>query len=393
MAAQLLWTSLSRRQGTKRTYAENEQALCFHADTKQAIDYEPEADTPSLDGGTPHDTGCGDSNHSDAVSTFAFTPDPIMLDSDGYAPSFTASQAVSIQAFFKRYGVVIIRDVLSSDQVDAAASEVFRAAGLGNTPPQTLEQLERVDWDSVYGSRYNRSKGFVGYEAPNSECAWRSRLAPALHHVYSTLFGRKDLMAKLDRFGMMRPTVFDNSDGNEIFRKDWQTTGEWIHWDQNPWLEPEFVRIQGVLALSDHTDTTGGFHCIPSFCAHWQAWAAANEEYRMDADLVAVPTGDSMRPHLQRLPMRPGSVCLWDSRTPHGNFPNEGRSWRVCQYVGFHPAPHPVRIRARAPAHMQLLCRANCVLFRCASTECAARLGADATGLHAHPKGEQSPAP
>lgn len=37
--------------------------------------------------------------------------------------------------------------------------------------------------------------------------------------------------------------------------------------------------------------------------------------------------------------MRAGSVCLWDSRTPHGNFPNEGRHWRICQYVGFHPAP------------------------------------------------------
>jgi ectoine hydroxylase-related dioxygenase (phytanoyl-CoA dioxygenase family) len=142
---------------------------------------------------------------------------------------------------------------------------------------------------------------------------------------------------------MMRPTVFDSAPP----RKDWQTTGEWIHWDQNPWLEPDFARIQGVLALSDHTDTSGGFHCVPGFgAAHWQVWADANKEYRTDGDLIAVPHGDSMRPHLQRLPMRPGSVCLWDSRTPHGNFPNESGHWRVCQYIGFHPAPHPVRASA-----------------------------------------------
>ena len=37
--------------------------------------------------------------------------------------------------------------------------------------------------------------------------------------------------------------------------------------------------------------------------------------------------------------MRPGSVCLWDSRTPHGNFPNSSERWRLCQYLGLHPAP------------------------------------------------------
>ena len=249
---------------------------------------------------------CGARREEEAAA-FLFRPDPIRLDSDGYTPSFTADQAAELKAFFKRYGVVVVRDVLSSDQVAAAAAEVFEAAGLGRTPPQTLGDLERVDWESVYGSRYNRSKGFVGYDAPSSECAWRSRLSPALYQAYSALFGRKDLLVKLDRFGMMRPTVFGTGGESETPRKEWQTTGEWIHWDQNPWLEPDFVRIQGVLALSDHTATSGGFHCVPGFCAQWQMWAAANEEYRSDADLVAVPHGDSMRPHLQRLPCRPGA--------------------------------------------------------------------------------------
>ncbi len=296
---------------------------------KQAIDYDAAA--PAL----PDDAGVG-VDHASRGEAFVFSPDPIQL-SEGYAPSFTAEQADEIKAFFKRYGVVIIRDVLSPDQVTAAAAEVFETAGLGSTPPQTLEELERVNWEDVYGSRYNRSKGFIGYDAPDSDCAWRSRLAPALYSAYSTLFGRKDLLVKLDRFGLMRPTLFGTGSESEILRKDWQTTGEWIHWDQNPWEETSFVRIQGVLALSDHTATSGGFHCVPAFCTHWQAWAAANEEYvlrricllgfvffllafaplsllfdqeicswsryRSDADLVAVPHGDSMRPHLQRLPM------------------------------------------------------------------------------------------
>lgn len=110
--------------------------------------------------------------------------------------------------------------------------------------------------------------------------------------------------------------------GNAPPRTDWQTTGEWIHWDQNPWLEPDFVRIQAVLAISEHTASSGGFHCVPGFCSQFRGWAAANEAaHQEDGSLVAVPAEDSMRPHLQRISMRAGSACLWDSRTPHGNAP------------------------------------------------------------------------
>jgi len=31
--------------------------------------------------------------------------------------------------------------------------------------------------------------------------------------------------------------------------------------------------------------------------------------------------------------MRPGSLLIWDSRTPHGNYPNEGFDWRMVMYV------------------------------------------------------------
>lgn len=183
---------------------------------------------------------------------FVFSPDPVTLDADGFVPSFSPeSQSRELREFWERYNFVVVCDVLSADQLVGAAAEIFQAAELGGSPPWTLEQLERINWESAYGSRYNLSKGFVGYEPPNSVCAWESRLAPALYKANALLFGRGDLLVKLDRFGMMRPTVFGGAEP----RKDWQTTGEWIHWDQNPWSEPDFTRIQAVLAISEHTAT------------------------------------------------------------------------------------------------------------------------------------------
>ena len=49
------------------------------------------------------------------------------------------------------------------------------------------------------------------------------------------------------------------------------------------------ARVQGVLALSEHTATSGGIHCVPGFCDALPAWAAANADYRNDSSLVAVP--------------------------------------------------------------------------------------------------------
>jgi hypothetical protein len=37
------------------------------------------------------------------------------------------------------------------------------------------------------------------------------------------------------------------------------------------------------------------------------------------------------------MPIRKGSLLIWDSRLPHGNFPNNSNSMRIVQYL--HMAP------------------------------------------------------
>ena len=36
--------------------------------------------------------------------------------------------------------------------------------------------------------------------------------------------------------------------------------------------------------------------------------------------------------------MRAGSLLIWDSRLPHGNYPNESSQFRMVQYITFFPA-------------------------------------------------------
>lgn len=82
-----------------------------------------------------------------------------------------------------------------------------------------------------------------------------------MYSTFSTLWGRPDIWVRMDRYGVMRPTILKTSktqqkDGKTetietIEKKDeWKTNGHWLHWDQNPFTEPNFVRMQGHLTLS-----------------------------------------------------------------------------------------------------------------------------------------------
>lgn len=300
------------------------------------------------------------------------------MDESGYCISFRSNEHDAIQKFFQRYGFVVIRDAISAEAVKATERDILQTAGFDHLP--NYKELQGLQWDAISESAYNTKRGFLGFEPPWSQVAWENRFA--LYPAYSVLFNRSDLLVKLDRYGLMRPTRFLEADASSstaaassaqscssgeqkaglVSRDDWQTESRWLHWDQNPWEEPDFVRVQGVLAISDHTENSGGFHCVPGFAPQWKAWGEANKASKRTGALVDVPREDPMRHAIQRITMRPGSAVLWDSRTPHGNFPNSSPGWRMCQYLGFHPAPtkaHPPAIKNNRQRDMRLLARAD----------------------------------
>ena len=179
-------------------------------------------------------------------------------------------------------------------------------------PSWNIAELGNVNWTSVYWSKYNESKGFVGYEPALGKHVCELRQNEAVLGIFETLLGTKKLAAKLDRFGLMRPTAGNPS---------WQTDKGFVHWDQNPTIEPDFARVQGVFLLSDHTETSGGFHAIPGFCKEkFAKYAEVHPSTLEDQDLIPVKDEYLIKTQLQRIYARRGSLIIWDSRTPHGNW-------------------------------------------------------------------------
>ena len=104
----------------------------------------------------------------------------------------------------------------------------------------------------------------------------------------------------------------------------------------SPWTEgTSTTKVQGLIALSDSTSTTGGFHCVPGFHKLIEQWASEHEKKR--GTLVTVPKTDPARNHIQQIYLRKGSLLIWDSRICHGNYPNKSDSFRIVQYITFFP--------------------------------------------------------
>lgn len=267
--------------------------------------------------------------------TETFVPPKVPQDEEGYCQSFSCDDEAGISEFFWKFGFAVVHDVIPQKNTEDTLQDVFR---LARVDPNKPELWLNGDWKNVFQSSYNAKKGFLGYNVALSQASWNNRQYPNVYKSFCAIFKQKNLWVKLDRYGFMRPTRGLISGNTTVDKVVWETDRNWVHWDQNPWLEPEFCRVQALLTLTNHTLTSGGFHCIPGFTHYFKTWASNNMDLKEYDCLVNFPDSE-IKKHTTKITMRRGSLLMWDSRTPHGNYPNESDYFRIVQYTGMFPVP------------------------------------------------------
>jgi len=131
--------------------------------------------------------------------------------------------------------------------------------------------------------------------------------------AFTNIFGTDDLLTMIDRWGIMRPSRD---------RPDWKWQLE-PHVDVNPWtytkeIQQGYPRIyQGVLSLVnsyDHWCTTGGFSVVPGSANALPEWT---KRFNDPTNGLSVSyhhrKDDPFYNKLQRIPLRKGEICIWDS--------------------------------------------------------------------------------
>jgi len=302
-----------------------------------------------------------------------FQPAPLPVDSDGFIISFTVEQQEEILEFFEKHGVVVVSNVLTDEQCQRSVDEVWLF--LKEIYNRNIERDKPETWDSGWPTF--SKLGILGNERWLYPQACDNRQNPNIYEVFRTLLGENELIVNITRAGLMRPTknIFFPSLNKTEDREEWKTVSEWLHLDMNPLTgrattygfenvgESHFDsstdpfeaqnkpynngmrirKLQGILALVDCREEDGGFHAVPGFQHFIQTWTKKNEQLCLDTNqsgdptTVQIPKDDPIRQHIQRMPIRKGSLLIWDSRLPHGNFPNNSNRMRIVQYL--HMAP------------------------------------------------------
>jgi len=257
--------------------------------------------------------------------------------------SFSPSEISEYKSFFSEHGFVVIRSVLFPADIHSSVEELWQSPNFLNVPG--LDRADPGTWESnwPFQESSKEGRGFVqslnGYD---EVCAWRNRQNPEVVKVFQNLLGKEELWVVFDRFNIMRPTKGLRIGGEIVDKPNWKTSSAWLHWDQNPWREPDFCRAQGMLSFTKQTLTSGGFCCVPGFNHRFTRWAEDNPvsnfpHLTWEKPLIYVPRDDPIQNEKVAILMDPGSLLVWDSRLPHQNYPNDDNTWRMIQYIRFKP--------------------------------------------------------
>lgn len=278
---------------------------------------------------------------------------------DPPVPVFSNQDETCFAEYFLENGFVVVDGVLNDEEVEATVDELWTSSSLLGGR-EGLRREEPSTWDGE--SWPAGCRNFLDPLEPCSEVtSWRNRVNPKVHRVFEVLWqqlpsseeaAEGHLVASVDRFGLMRPTQFPGDEGLRE-RPEWRTSRNWLHWDQNPWATPGFHAVQGLVALTEGTATSGGFVTVPGLTHQFHKWCQDHPDGSIPGRTkktipFSVPLDDEMQDRRVKVLVPRGGLIVWDSRMPHESFPNEDENWRIVQYITF-----------RRMTHEELSCRAG----------------------------------
>lgn len=178
--------------------------------------------------------------------------------------------------------------------------------------------------------------------------------------ILRLLIGRSDILVSQDRFTIYRSTVL----GGESV----STGPKNVHLDLNPWWwlesaeevergvdtlqytnEHDFIKennmvvrsmgthVQSVLNFSDNLEEDGGTVIVPKFHLELEQWCAENAHLRKPIPWLTMDDKTPLLDRAYRVPMRRGSVLVWNQVMFHGTAPNRSSRCRTAQYLKAFP--------------------------------------------------------
>ncbi len=303
------------------------------------------------------------------MDPYIFPDIDIPMDSaNHYAYSFDAEMIdnseihTEIINFFNEYGYIVFSNVLKSDQIMKTKNAMW----------EIIEKMNPgFQHDDINTWHNYKSAGKYGLSM-RGPCFHPvlvdNRQNVLLAKIFSLLINipLDDVMVSHDRYTVYRATL-NNINDNIADKNKFKTGDKNIHLDMNPWWYEEsnqdiingkesllyndtqdFIKennlvvksmgthIQAVINILDNEIVDGGTLIIPASHKHMYKWNENN--LRLKKPLPFLTFHDKTVEELllsraHRIPMKAGSVLLWNQNIFHGTCPNESNNCRMAQFI------------------------------------------------------------
>lgn len=216
--------------------------------------------------------------------------------------------------FWQHNGYLVIPQIISCAAVKSSQDFLWEFQEMSESDKSTWYQAQRREHDMV---ELNNS-GMV--ECYNNQILWDNRQNSDVYDVFVDIWDKEELWVTIDRANLNPP-----NNSNRKFPG-------FIHWDADSTLDPLPVNVQGVLALSDTSEKTGGFQCVPELYRQLEKWRKTQP---LDRDPY-VPDLEGFE--VDFISMKAGDLLIFNSLLPHGIRPNNSEQVRMAQYISMVPA-------------------------------------------------------
>ena len=306
-------------------------------------------------------------------------PDPVAVpmcrEDPDFVQAFAPGDPLALE-FFATFGFVVFEKVLSAAECDATRGEVWEQLA-ANHPG--FDPADEATWDLLSSKTY----GLPPTQAIFTPQLLANRQNSNIVRAFRQLLGCEGVLVSQDRWCAYRPAKA---------RPEWRTRGN-LHLDVQPWgyvaghtqvedlaydglvdfitetnsvIRQSGPHVQGVLNLADNRDEDGGTHLVPGFHRRFDAWLGKlggiedNTAEGGDNNWVVrrrqgggsfkFCPSDPIQTRARRVPMREGSLLVWNQEVVHGSVPNGSTAWRLAQFVKAFPSAPVGKERAQRRA-------------------------------------------
>lgn len=209
-------------------------------------------------------------------------------------------------SFWKDNGYLVLPNVISAEAVAESCEALWEFLNASPSDPASWYQTQ-------HGQQGLMSALYYHPRLNTNRSSRRIRAA------FEQLYGHQDIYKTIDHVSFNPPET-------DTFR----FRGDGLHWDVSL-AQPIPERFQGLLYLTDCSETDGAFHCVSGF------------HHRLPEWLDSLNPGDNAR-HLaaqtlqaKAVPGNAGDFVIWHQALPHCATPNRGSTPRMVQYLTYIP--------------------------------------------------------